>query len=60
MKYIKTFETSSELKRAKDVLDEAGVSYEFDNNTLVLRVHVRNFIRARDVLIDWQNGLGST
>jgi hypothetical protein len=55
MKDIKTFETSGELKKAKDVLDEVGIGYEFDNDTLVLRVHVSNFIRARDTLIDWLN-----
>lgn len=57
MKNIKTFETEVELEKAVEILENNDIhcdSYS-DGNVFTLRVHVGDFIKARDIIIERQS-----
>jgi hypothetical protein len=57
MKSIKTFETESELQEVIELLKSSNVhcdSYS-DGDMFILRVYVGYFIKARDIIIEWQS-----
>jgi len=51
VKDLKKFDTKKELNAAITALENAGIRCEH-NNDYVLRVHIGDFIKARDVLLD--------
>jgi hypothetical protein len=53
MKTVKQFETVSDLRSVVKILESEGIQCFTDE--LVLQVHISNFIKARDLIIEWAN-----
>jgi hypothetical protein len=53
MKQIKQFSTAKELDDIVTLLNEAGIKTEVDRDDCALFVHVGDYIKARDIILDY-------